>query len=193
VADWYEESAKAHEHYNRRLQAIRSNRNLSPEGKRAAIATEWVKARATVEQSRATVEAAKADERRMLEHDLFGVGTKDPAAVIAHRDAGDRAEAVESPAEAVGLLARASRSGDKALGRAILRVALDRGWMRVAEEWIAENPVWAHDVRPLLQERMASRGARARAVLADSMFATVAKPLELNTLSDADLERLAQE
>ena len=166
----------------------RADGRLSLDGKRAGIAKAWVACWAAVEQVRT---ADQADERRRLERTLFGVDGKDPTALIVHRDAADRAEATKDPAQASALLTRATRSGDKVLGRAVLRVALDRGWSQAAEEWIKQNPAWANDVHAMLEERTRSRIDRAPSVLADSMFGSVDRPA--GHLSDASIESLAKQ
>ncbi len=153
MGDWYEAASKEHEAFTRQVETIRADRRLSPDGKQAAIASAWLKSHRAVTELRDRDRETKADERRRREQRLFGVDAKDPAAVITFRDGLDRAEATQNAEQASALLARAMRSGDAALARGVLQVALDRNWFQVAGEWSAENRSWADDVRAMVEER----------------------------------------
>lgn len=89
---------------------------------------------------REEAEAIEAEIIR-LERQIFGArSATDSMALIAARDADDRAARLESSDEAEGMLHRALRSDDNVLALAVARKAIENGWVEVTERFKAERP-----------------------------------------------------
>jgi hypothetical protein len=107
--------------YQERVNAIRADKRYTPEGKRAAIAREYMRVDAGVRRIVEAAQKRRDDRIRTLQQRLFSApGGNDPAAVLSFRDAMDRAERVRDATEAAALLDRAVRTNDVALQRAVL-------------------------------------------------------------------------
>jgi hypothetical protein len=113
----------------------------------------------------------------------------DPAAVMAYRDARDRARQLRKPAEAHALLDEAQSAGDTSLARAVAHHSYRQGWHDVTVKWAQAQPpaVMAH-----LND--AAEGANLRGPagnMARSMAYHVRVPPELRGLSEAQIRQLA--
>jgi hypothetical protein len=125
---------------------IAADPTLSVLGRRRAGARAYQAAKGDI----ATLRKAAADhytsEATRHERVLFGIATSNPTAVIAHRDAQDRAARIKTPAEAVELLRRAERAQDESLAQAVMEVAWQRasdvapGWVPIVEAYLELRP-----------------------------------------------------
>ncbi|MGI8614623.1 MAG: hypothetical protein ACR2KL_11880, partial [Nocardioidaceae bacterium] len=86
-----------------------------------------------------------------LSRELFGATSSVGVDAISSRDAADRAAAVESPEEALSLLQRADRGGDRVLVRAIASHATDE----------ASDPITGFSWLPVLDAFASSYGSGA--------------------------------
>ena len=149
-----EQSAKArslNQDAARRIREIRSDERLSDHGKASAIARVFAGAKPQLQALREEEAAALADRRRHLEAKVFSgwlSTTGSPLDVIAFRDAQDRVANLQNPAEALELLARAEKTGDKGLANAIAQLAVERSWADVFQAWMGPRD-W---VRPYVEE-----------------------------------------
>ncbi len=177
---------------------VRSRTELTPDAQRALIAKNYLAAKSQMtdlQQSAGTnTVAAKAKAGR----EAFGVQgiSGDPASVsISYRDAQDRADSLNDPNDAAKLLARAERSGDEPLARAVAARALEMydssfgggspAWASVVDDFTATRPRAATAVQTILDLADGPMTARA-------MFAWVLpKPLDLGTVDGYQLQSLA--
>ena len=132
-----------------------------------------------------------AAHQRQLEGALFGSSalSGDPASwAISRRDAGDRAAKIDQPTEAASLLARAERSNDEPLARAIAERAYEMGWVDVANQFL--------ETRPHLDEQFTELWSQTKPSLSDTIhdsFQLEIKPEELGGMSNYEIDRLAAE
>lgn len=114
--------------YEARLTEIDSSPDLTEQGKRTESARAYKEAEAAVDAARATFETRVDMARHTAERRLFGPGATDPATLLAHRDALDRAAKLKNPDKASEALHRARFSGDEGMVRAITMQAHRWGW-----------------------------------------------------------------
>lgn len=124
-----------------------------------------------------------------LENTLFGSGSKadDASAVISRRDAGDRAAQLDDEEAARRLLARAERTGDEPLARAIAERAFERRWVNVTNEFLERRPELDAPMNELWSQRHPSMNDALVEILTMD-----ANPEELSGLSEFDIDRLAE-
>jgi hypothetical protein len=122
--------------FSREADEIRDNPSYSHEGRQREIAKVFLAHRKKAADLRNEFTAASKARRLELERRLFGL----PAGgdVLAYRDAVDRADAIRSTEGAESMLARAQRSGDTLLARAVAAHAFNRGWNTVASSYAVE-------------------------------------------------------
>ena len=150
-------AAEVQQRLRRTVSVIRANPNLSPQGKRSAIARATLEARAGMAELRSASDARDSARRADLEFRLFGLGTKDGSTdVLAARDARDRASRIKTPGEAAQLLAGANRAGDTSMARAIFERAWDMApadpgghWAGVARSYLDNRPAAQRDAAEL--------------------------------------------
>lgn len=113
--------------------SVHNDKSLSLQGKQELIKDS--KARAD-----ARISALQAEELRLINEKLessqrvlFG-STISSSDIIAERDAQDRADNIKDEAEALRLIERSVRSGDRSMTNAILRRSLDAGWPNAIDE-----------------------------------------------------------
>lgn len=190
---------KIREVYTTRVADIKGRRDLSDAGKRRQLAKVWVKAADDMRAARAASETSRATREKQLLRRLFGnQNSHDATSVVSFRDAQDRAERLKTPAEAGELLARARRSGDVLLARALAMKALDMavggtpgqadGWGNVLNVWSADEP---GDVDDALTELSEFHGQGPAALVGLSAQHSVPKPTELAGVGN--LHALARE
>ncbi|WP_449408864.1 hypothetical protein [Microbacterium maritypicum] len=147
--------AKKKTSYNQRVDAIRDNRSLSPEGKSQQIATLYAAGKKRLDDMHAKERSAIASERAALERSIFGSIVTDPSSVIAYRDAQDRATQLreEDSDRASDMLRSATLSNDSTLAAAVLGCGVTLSaspfgvtprWQRVVDLYAAENPSPRH-------------------------------------------------
>lgn len=129
-----------------KVRHINGLKNPSARAKQTMIARAYIEARDALDQLRQQEEEQIGRERTKLDRKLFGTNgfSPDPQAVIARRDANDRAAKLESPAEAEHALRRAEREGDRILAKAIAARAADYsgdpGWAQIVHTYVADKP-----------------------------------------------------
>jgi hypothetical protein len=194
VPDWYEEADAERAAYEGAIKRIRSDQSLSYQGRQRAIAKAFTTLRAKVTRLVTEADEAARAERRRVEQRLFGVPGNDPAKMLAERDAYGRAQATESPDQAKALFIQAEQTGDAALARAVLNVAVQRyrlhtGWQSIAREWAEAHPARVEDLDAYIRARTETRSLQAR--LLEEAHRQPMKPEELANLTDRDVEALA--
>ncbi|WP_330330332.1 hypothetical protein OHS33_11720 [Streptomyces sp. NBC_00536] len=127
----------------RRINALK---NPGARAKQTMIARAYIEAREALSQLREQEIEQIGRERTRLDRKLFGTNgfSPDPNAVIARRDANDRAAKLETPAEAAHALRRAEREGDHIMAKAIAAKAADYSgdpvWAQVVHQYVADKP-----------------------------------------------------
>ncbi len=140
-----------------RISAIRTDGNLSEQGKREAMAAVYTPLKHQLQAIRDGI--AERDQKHKVEFErkLFGLPANALSVdVIGYRDALDRAARLESYEQAAALLARVESSGDTGLGRAIFARAYESGgpgntgWNRIVEEYLHRYPETVDTVTELI-------------------------------------------
>lgn len=126
------ENASAEVNYYRRTRVnIEQDRNLSPEGKRAHILPLQDNLKTKLADMQAQEMKLLTDKMESLQSSLITKLGSSSSDIIAMRDAEERADRLENQEEAVRVIQRAVRSGDKSLAHAVLRRGMDSGWSDV--------------------------------------------------------------
>lgn len=138
-------------------EAMRNDRNLNASAKGRAVEESKARLRGILATLEHEEDEAIREEIARLERQIFGARTSaDPMAMIAARDADDRAAQLESADDAGGMLHRALRSGDSVLALAVARRAVEAGWAEVTDQFKAERPDQGQafdDLRALIRFR----------------------------------------
>jgi hypothetical protein len=178
---------------NNDVKQICGDVRLSDQGRKHELAKTLLTHRRQAEQYRGSFSADNEQVRKSLTSKLFGI-QKDagPSAVIAERDAQDRAAKLGSADDAASMLVRAQDLGDDSLAKAVAAHAHSRGWHDVTERYAAATGV-AGDLDELHQ-----LPSGAQLGLAVTALFAVPAPTELNQaiggpIDDARLQRLADE
>lgn len=180
-----EQMAKIRASLKREVDAIRENTNYSPEGLNREIAKTYLAHRKKAAGLREEFNAASKARRLELHRRLFGLPAGGDA--LAYRDAVDRAEAIRSSEAAESMFARAQRTGDTLLTRAIAAHAFDRGWNTVSRSYAEEA---GHTLA--LDELGDLRGSPVSSLGEAALFG-IPSPSELKGYpSTADLEELVE-
>ena len=186
-----QQSERARQIQNRlrdRVADVRSRKDLSGEGRRRQIAKAKDEADKAMRKLRVENEAARQQREETLLRRLFGnTAARDATSVVSFRDAQDRAERLVKPDEAAELLARARRSGDNLLARAVGMRALDQARSALpgaSVEWATVLDRWAQDEPPAVDEALTELGAIHQANSSpnramESTTYTIATPAEL--------------
>ncbi|MCP9997832.1 hypothetical protein LUX34_23090 [Streptomyces werraensis] len=181
--------ATANTDLQRKVERINSNRTLSTEAKRIAIAREYRAARDHVRALAQESLDQVTSQRAKLSRRLFGFeGTADAQTVIVRRDAADRAAKIETPHEAQRALQMAEANGDTHLAQAIAAQSFANGWADVVHTWFDANPQ-ASETAKQLQELPDPNDGVWR--MQHAMTYQVVPPAELGTMSDYQIDALA--
>ena len=175
-----------------RYAEIRGDESLSEKARRYQLAKGYLDIRDDADRYFVT----EAEKVTRTDRDdaarVFGVsGVSGDAAslVISRRDAADRVAAVETNVELAELLARATRTGDEVLARAVAE--------RATEEQRVDIMTTFLDDRPRLQEAGERLWNAKRAESTDGFGMTVAlwelMPVELSRMSEAQIEQIADD
>ena len=172
-----------------RIEAIRSDPTLSPEGKRNRMAGIYATARNTVARLQADDQAATSARRTTLERDLFGLtGFTDASAAISFRDAQDRAVGITDERDALRLLHQAELSGDDHLSKAVVLRGLQEAWPAVSAAYATARPGAAAKMQELAS--VSTTG------IADFLSASASyympAPRELAGIPDHTIDELAR-
>lgn len=195
-----DEARKIQNRLANRVADLRRRRDISNEGRRRQIAKAKDEADNAMRKHRTENEAARQRREETLLRRLFGNATaSDATAVVSFRDAQDRAERLTKPDEAAELLARARRSGDNLLAKAVGMRALDQARSALpgaSDQWATVLDRWAQDEPPAVDEALTELGAMHRANSSpnramESATYTIATPAELRGHNVALLARQA--
>jgi hypothetical protein len=167
---------------------------LTDSQKRREIAASYLAAAEKV----AALKRSDTDALDQAQQDAEEQAFKPPAsergdinAVMAARDARDRARQVTKPAAAGELLAEAQAAGDDSLARAVAQHAHRAGWHEVTGKWADSQPP---EVRGHLDRWAAANHQQSRAGnMARSMAYRVAQPPEIAGMSQGQMQQLAAE
>lgn len=143
-------SAEAEEVINRhiadakhRYAEARADGSRTDEYKKWLIAVEYEAADDGITEELVKLARTAKVEDRGDAQAVFGVTdlAGDPASkAISRRDAGDRVSGIDSPGELQELLARATRSGDEILARAVAERALEMRDAKTLEKFAEDRP-----------------------------------------------------
>jgi hypothetical protein len=117
--------------HEQQLAAIDNDGKLTDDGKKAAQAALYEETTAAMNQYRAAFETEVDKATITAEKRLFGPASTDPATLMAHRDALERADNIANEKAALDAIARARYSGDDSMVRAITMRAETQGWETV--------------------------------------------------------------
>jgi hypothetical protein len=178
-----------------RIEAIRANRNLSPEGKRAQIARLYLDSKREV----AKLEQQEAGNRKARINDIrkqvFGLtGSQSAQDVISYRDAQDRVAALgpHDEEKALALYDRAELSGDTILASALVNRALEAGWVNLANTYIEANPYKGGMVEELWDLQQTANGGSVQDQIVNSTVFHLQKPYELDHVHmESQIETIA--
>ncbi|MFI1449074.1 hypothetical protein [Streptomyces virginiae] len=138
------------------VQRIRGLKNPTARAKQTMIARAYLEARAGLDALKEQEVARIGRERQQLDRKLFGTNgfSPDPNAVIARRDANDRAAKLETPREAAHALHQAEREGDRIMAKAIAARAADYSgdpnWAQILNTYVADKPEEAATLQALV-------------------------------------------
>lgn len=171
--------------FQRGVAGIRSDTNLSAEGRQAAILPLYNATKVKIDALRAQEQTDATRRQATLEREIFGtIGSSDPGAVISYRDAQDRANALPAiggEADAVRLLEQAQRSGDTQLAKAIAQRAFTVGWVNALNAFGEANPRTGEQIQELFDIHQ-DQGSRASQFDASMAF-NVPKPPEIASIN----------
>lgn len=186
-------AAQVHQDYQRDLERIRNDDNLSDEGKRRAVARAYTTATRALEDIRGRASDQRATDSAAAARQVYGItdlirpGMDPGTAAVSFRDAQDRLASVTDVTEAEALLSRAERSGDYVLGRAVAAHAVDMGWTHLTSAYGHGHPTWAK----ALEEYTGTRSNVASRLQEEAYTGRPARPAELGYLSDREAAALA--
>lgn len=183
------------ENHAANIDRLRNRQDLSVDAKRTGMARVHLKAKAQMAELEAKATGEQAGRKAQLTSKVFGLtdvagtrGLDQATASVSYRDAQDRAAAIKNMSEALALLARAERSGDELLARAVAGHAYDIGMQGVVDTYLATRPDKAQALAELQQ--LDSNGGVFGA--ARNMFAWVLSvPPELAGIPDRHLAVMA--
>jgi hypothetical protein len=179
------------------LARIRGNRAYTPDAKQVLVARAYRKHKQQLDALREQDESNRKQTRAQLSRDLFGIDSlvnlSDPTGsratlAVSFRDAQDRAARIEKEQEAVDLLARAERSGDRVLAKAIVERAYTELWVAPMNAYAEAHPGTEEKLQQLIDMDRAPLGAR----LLTQMEYSLSKPPELSSASDRQIDSLAE-
>ena len=184
TSSYTEKAQQLQKQYVARLDALRSRKDLSDDGRRRQIAKLKVETsdamRKLTQENTAATERSK---RRLLDR-VFGNAAVPASQIVAHRDALDRAAKIQTAKEAADALELATFTGDHQLARAIAMRAYDRaqGPSVVSREWANIVNAWAENEAPSIQEALTelsqSTQTHTERLLQQMQF-SVSEPAEL--------------
>jgi hypothetical protein len=190
-----EKAAGIQRRLNQSVAAVQSNDNLSAEGRRKQLATDYLDAMTAMKKLRESLEAEEEQTADDLSVDLFGSASSLGADAISVRDADDRAAQLKTKDEALALLTRAESNGDQVLARAIALRAFTKAqqplggsaWASVLDTYTASRPVIATKMAKLAEARRSS----VEKSFGRSIIFSPNKPRELERMSDSQIQAAA--
>jgi hypothetical protein len=177
--------------YHQRLDEIRTDPNLSDDGRCRFVALEWVAARSVVDGYHADRRQRRDDEVSTARRRLFGTPLDTgPLGSLSARDARDRAKRAAEAGLVHQLIGEALHTGDRTLGLAAVELALGAGDLDSLNRWITRYP---QDEKPLqLLVDAGDRQAELQRDMHEHMLApSPALPPELSDVGEAAAVELA--
>ena len=175
---------------------VRSDRRLSDEAKRHALAKAWVRTADKVKEIRDDYFGQAERERKNLEARLlrppsssFASAAEKVAADTSYRDALDRADRTENAEELTRLLSRAQRVGDDLQVRAVLATALERRDFNTLNAHVEHNPRQEEDIQNLLD--LSGEASARQKLMASLHFAGPTIPPEIGARDEFAVRELA--
>lgn len=177
--------------YNAKLERIQNNRVYSDHAKQVMAAKAYKEAQSALDQLRDNTAAQLRTRRADLQRRMFGhVDSNDPNAILARRNATDRANQLDDPRTAADELRHALDQGDSILARAIAKRANEWGWGDVLDAYADTRP----DFRRLAEEFNTTPDPDDKRWAISHSFNHVAPPpASLITLQAHEIDRLAQQ
>lgn len=185
--DLVEAATGVQREYHTGVEEVRGDASLSDQGKADRIAELHAKSAERLRSMETASDAADAELHARSETKVYSPGKFSGADAISFRDALDRAEKAGTIDQKRDLLARAARTGDEHLERAVFSTVLDRRlsdpvrgdlWDDVIDEYLARHPGERDAVSNLLDASMNRRRAFENRI-ARSMLFRLSKPDEL--------------
>lgn len=195
AATWDRPADRARASAEASYSAIRANTDLTPTAMQRGLAKAYLNSKATIDALAGNAGVETAANLAAAKRAVFGIDdmtrrmtpAEQTAAQQSFRDAQQRAAALTTETEALGLLDTANNVGDELLARAVGNQALTSfaGWPNVTERYFADRPDKA-----AAWQRMTELGRPAGAA---TMFEfAVPRPGELAGMTDGQLATLAQ-
>jgi len=198
-AEHLDQADRIRENHERRNASIRARTELTDQAKAALLARSYTDAQSHMTELQRSATADTADRRARAERSAFGTADLpgDAATLaISLRDAQDRSATLTSPTDAAALLARAERSGDELLARAVAGHAhdqagsalggLDPSWSNLVAAYTASRPAAARHVATLRDLQPSTEGS-----LRSTFAYVVPRPAELSNTPASQLDALA--
>jgi hypothetical protein len=173
-----------------RYREIRANTDLSSDGQTRQLAIAYSQVRRTVDEKLSAMASAVMRDDRDDVDSVFGTkGIPGDAAtlVISRRDASDRVRAAVDRRDLRDLLARATRSGDEVLARAVAERAVEEQDAQTMHQFVADRP----DLEAAA-ERLWRAQQESGNVMALNMGLLNLRPSELGSLSPEGIARLTE-
>jgi hypothetical protein len=193
VAD---QAAAVQDTLNRTVAALRVNADLTMDGRTRQFAVAYQRATQDMEQVQASFEGSSATTVSTLTKDIFGEVNVTGADAISVRDAADRASRLETAEDAAALLDQADNNGDDVLARAVAQRAYQCRNDLFGNDWAAVVDTYAVS-HPEVGQRLSELESAQRTSLMNGLTAawtfSLAKPPELNAMSDTAIARMAAE
>lgn len=189
-------AASIHAAMQSAVEAIRSNTDLSEEGRTRQMARVYTQARDAMQALRQEFETEREATAKKLNREIFG--NTESADVMSVRDARDRARRLEDPAEAAQLLNWAEDDGDEVLARAIAEQAhrnsvgvLGGEWTPVLQSYLDERP----EVASRLEQLEGTRAGSLSSGVANDPEAHffLAAPREIDRIPSGVIDQYASE
>lgn len=121
-------------------QEIQNDEMLSNLAKQTRLDELDRETRAKLDSVRGEQDAKVNAIRERVERELYGNQPSDASSVLLRRDAADRARKITDEAEALSVLADASRGGDYTLADAVGYRARHAGWVEVLDAYSVARP-----------------------------------------------------
>lgn len=161
VSTYIDRASQLKKQYNARLEALRTRKDLSDEGRRRQIAKLKVDTQNEMRKLAQQNNDAIAQRKQRLLDRVFGNPSPLPSQVIAQRDAMDRAAKITTAEEAASALKLARFTGDHGLAKAVAMRAYDftSGPSTISGEWAGVINAWAKDEAPPVDDALTELSA----------------------------------
>ncbi|MFF1574128.1 hypothetical protein ACFVWR_15405 [Leifsonia sp. NPDC058292] len=194
----HQKSIDAYTVYERQLEQIRLNGELSAAGKQSAIAALWGRTAKAQTAAQAELVAERTQKQSELQRKVYGLRPNaTPAELTLYRSAVEQASTVTNPSEAIAQIKSAALSGDTILAKAMVAKAIEIAhsvpipgmaapWADVVNAYTETNPADEASVEALWNSNSTSSNFAS-----DAAFATPPKPAEVQNWPESELVRLA--